>query len=119
MRHGLLRPSFIPPLPVRILRDLTRHRKTLLQSRTQELNRLQKAVETANIKLDLVVSDVPGVSSRRLSKALSAGAEDAGERAELAKGALRRKRPELRLALEGRVQEHQRFLFGMFLEHIE
>jgi transposase len=119
LRHGLLQPSFIPPLPVRILRDLTRHRKTLVQSRTQELNRLQKALETANIKLDLVVSDVAGVSSRRMIKALSSGAEDAGELAELAKGSLRRKRPALRLALEGRVQEHQRFLFGMILEHIE
>jgi transposase len=119
LRHGLLQPSFILPLPVRILRDLTRHRKTLVQSRTQELNRLQKALETANIKLDLVVSDVAGVSSRRMIRALSSGVEDAGELAELAKGSLRRKRPELRLALEGRVQEHQRFLFGMILEHIE
>jgi transposase len=119
LRHGLLQPSFIPPLPVRILRDLTRHRKTLVQSRTQELNRLQKVLETANIKLDLVVSDVAGVSSRRMIAAMSSGVEDAGELAELAKGSLRQKRPELRLALEGRVQEHQRFLFGMILEHIE
>jgi transposase len=119
LRHGLLQPSFIPPLPVRILRDLTRHRKTLVQARTQELNRLQKALETANIKLDLVVSDVAGVSSRRMMRAMSAGVQDAGELAELAKGALRRKLPELRLALEGRVQEHQRFLFAMILEHIE
>jgi transposase len=66
LRHGVLRPSFIPPLPVRILRDLTRHRKTLAQSRTQELKRLQKALETANIKLDLVVSDVAGLSNRRM-----------------------------------------------------
>jgi transposase len=76
-------------------------------------------LETANIKLDLVVSDVAGVSSRRMITALSSGVEDAGALAELAKGSLRRKRPQLRLALEGRVQEHQRFLFGMILEHIE
>jgi transposase len=119
LRHGLLQPSFIPPLPVRILRDLTRQRKTLVQSRTQELNRLQKVLETANIKLDLVVTDIVGVSSRRMMRAMSAGVEDAGELAELAKGSLRRKLPELRLALEGRVQEHQRFLFGLLLEHIE
>jgi transposase len=119
LRHGLLQPSFIPPLPVRILRDLTRHRKTLVQSRTQELNRLQKALETANIKLDLVVTDIVGVSSRRMITALSSGVEDVGALAELAKGSLRGKRPQLRLALEGRVQEHQRFLFGMLLEHIE
>jgi transposase len=119
LRHGLLQPSFIPPLPVRILRDLTRQRKTLVQSRTQELNRLQKVLETANIKLDLVVSDVAGVSSRRMITALSAGLEDAGELAELAKGSLRRKRPQLRMALEGRVLEHQRFLLRLVLEHIE
>jgi transposase len=119
LRHGLLQPSFIPPLPIRILRDLTRHRKTLVQSRTQELNRLQKVLETANIKLDLVVSDVAGVSSRRMLRAMSSGVEDAGELAELAKGSLRRKLPQLRMALEGRVHEHQRFLFGLVLEHIE
>lgn len=119
LRHGLLQPSFIPPLPVRILRDLTRHRKTLVQARTQELNRLQKVLETANIKLDLVVSDVAGVSSRRMITAMSSGVEDAGELAELAKGSLRSKRPQLRLALEGRVHEHQRFLLGLVLEPIE
>jgi transposase len=119
LRHGLLHPSFIPPLSVRILRDLTRQRKTLVQARTQELNRLQKVLETANIKLDLVVSDVAGVSSRRMIAALSSGVEDAGALAELAKESLRRKRPQLRLALEGRVQAHQRFLLGLVLEHIE
>jgi transposase len=119
LRHGLLQPSFIPPLPVRILRDLTRQRKTLVQARTQELNRLQKVLETANIKLDLVVSDVAGVSSRLMMRAMSAGVEDAGVLAELAKGALRRKLPQLRMALEGRVQKHQRFLLGLLLEHIE
>lgn len=117
--HGLLQPSFIPPLPVRILRDLTRHRKTLVQARTQELNRLQKVLETANIKLDLVVTDIVGVSSRRMIAAMSAGVEDPGALADLAKGSLWRKRPQLRLALEGRVQEHHRFLLGMILEHIE
>jgi transposase len=119
LRPGVLQPSCIPPLPVRILRDLTRHRKTLVQSRTQERNRLQKVLETAHIKLDLVVSDGAGVSSRRMMTALSAGLEDAGELAELAKGSLRRKRPALRLALEGRVHDHQRFLLGLILEHIE
>jgi transposase len=113
LRHGLLQPSVLPPLPVRILRDLTRHRNMLVQSRTQAINRLQQAWETANSTLDLVVSAVAGVSSRRRSTALSSGVQDAGELAELAKGSLRGKRRELRLALEGRVQEHQRFLFGM------
>jgi transposase len=80
---------------------------------------LQKVLETANIKLDLVVSDVAGVSSRRMLRAMSSGVEDAGELAELAKGSLRRKLPQLRMALEGRVHEHQRFLLGLILEHIE
>jgi transposase len=118
LRHGLLQPSFIPPLPVGILRDLTRHRKTVVQARTQELNRLQKILETANIKLDLVVTDIVGVSSRRMISAMSAGVEDPGELADLAKGSLCRKRPQLRLALEGRVHEHHRFLLGLVLEHI-
>jgi transposase len=66
-----------------------------------------------------VVSDVAGVSSRRMMRAMSSGVEDAGELAELAKGSLRRKLPQLRMALEGRVLEHQRFLLGLVLEHIE
>ena len=66
-----------------------------------------------------MVSDVAGVSSRRMMRAMSSGVEDAGELAELAKGSLRRKLPQLRMALEGRVLEHQRFLLGLVLEHIE
>jgi len=119
LRHGLLQPSFIPPLPIRVIRDLTRHRKTLVYARTQELNRLQKVLETANIKLDLVVTDIVGVSSRRMILAIRSGIEDANELAELAKGALRRKVPQLRLALDGRVHEHHRFLLTMLIEHIE
>jgi transposase len=118
-RHGLLRSSFIPPQPVRALRDLTRYRKTLIQERTQEANRLQKVLETANVKLSSVATDVLGVSGRRILEALIGGEQEADALAELAKGRLRAKLPALRRALEGRVQTHHRILLTQILSHIE
>ena len=88
--------------PIRILRDLTRYRKGLVNQRTQEINRLQKVLETANIKLSAVASDVVGVSGRRMLEAIERGEQDPLVLAELAKGRLREKLPQLRLALEGR-----------------
>jgi transposase len=119
LRHGLLQPSFIPPKPIRELRDLTRYRKALVGERTQEVNRLQKLLEGANIKLASVVTDVLGKSGRAMLEALAAGESDAEELAELARGRLRSKIPQLRQALNGLVQPHHRFLVDQILAHID
>jgi len=119
LRHGLLRPSFIPPAPIRVLRDLTRYRKTLVELRTQEINRVHKVLETANIKLGVVASNVVGVSGRRMLEAIQQGESDPQVLAELAKGRLRKKRSALRLALDGRVQAHHRLLLGELLDHLD
>jgi len=117
-RHGLLHPSFIPPPPIRVLRDLTRYRKSLVELRTQEINRIHKVLETANLKLGAVASNVVGVSGRRMLRAVEQGEADPAVLAELAKGRLREKLPALRLALAGRVQPHHRQLLGELLDHI-
>lgn len=119
LRHGLLKASFIPPQPIRELRDLTRYRKSLTQARTQEINRLQKVLEGANLKLAAVVTAVVGVSARAMLDALIAGSADAEGLAELARGRLRAKLPQLRRALEGRTQPHHRFLLAQMLTHID
>src|SRR5260370_36560211 len=100
--HGLLRPSFVPPQPIRELRDLTRYRRKLVESQSAERNRLLKVLETANIKLASVATDVFGMSGRLMLRALIAGKATPQEMAELAKGLLRKKIPELQLALEGK-----------------
>ena len=118
LRHGLLQASFIPPKPIRDLRDLVRYRKTLVQQRADEINRLQKVLETANIKLTSVASDVMGKSGRDMVEALLAGVSDADTLAELARGRLRAKLPQLREALEGRVDATHRLLLRHILDHI-
>jgi transposase len=119
LRHGLLKASFIPPKPIRELRELTRYRKTLVQERTQEVNRLQKVLEGANIKLAAVATDIMGKSGRDMLDALTGGEQDAEALAQLARGRLRAKLPELRQALTGRVQPHHRFLLERILAHID
>jgi transposase len=119
LRHGLLSASFIPPAPIRQLRDLTRYRKTLVQERAQEINRLQKVLETANIKLASVATDVLGKSGRDMLDALIKGSQDPDALAELARGRLRGKLPALRLALEGRVEPHHQFLLQQILAHTD
>jgi transposase len=119
LEHGLLRPSFIPPAPIRELRDLTRHRKVLVQQGASEANRVQKLLETANIKLKLVATDVLGASGRAILRALIAGERDATVLAELAKGSLRQKRARLAEALQGRFTTHHAFLLNELLAHIE
>jgi transposase len=119
LRHGLLEASFIPPQPIRDLRDLVRYRKTLMQERAQEVNRLQKVLETANLKLASVASDVLGKSGRDMLNALLSGESDPLVLAELARGRLRAKLPELRLALDGRLRPHQTFLIQQILAHID
>jgi len=119
LRHGLFRPSFIPPPPIRVLRDLTRSRKNLVEHRTQEINRVHKVLETANIKLGSVASNVVGVSGRRMLEAIKQGESDPQVLAELAKGRLREKLPALPLALDGRVQAHHQLLIGELLDHLD
>jgi transposase len=119
LRHGLLKPSFIPPAPIRDLRELTRYRKTLVGERADEVNRLQKVLETANIKLAAVASDVLGVSGRLMLDALLGGEQDPQVLADLARGRLRGKLPDLRRALVGRVKPHQLLLLTQILAHID
>ena len=116
---GLLRGSFIPPKPIRELRDLTRQRSQLVAEKASVANRIQKVLEDAHIKLAGVATDVLGVSGRAMIRALIAGQEDPEQLAELARRRLRRKLPELRAALRGRVSEHHRFLLGHLMSHLE
>jgi transposase len=115
LRHGLLRASFIPPLHVRELRELTRYRQTLIKEHTAVANRAQKLIESANIKLGQVVTDVLGVSGRRMLHALADGEEDVERLAALARGSLKGKVPELRRALTSRLTPAQRFVPGELL----
>jgi transposase len=119
LRHGLLRGSFIPPAAIRELRELTRYRKTLVQERSREANRVQKLLEGANIKLAAVATNVLGVSGRQMLDAIIAGEEDPAALAEFARASLRKKLPQLRQALEGRVKPHHRLLLTQILGHID
>src|SRR5256885_2517083 len=119
LQHGLLRPSFVPPAPQRELRELTRYRTTLVRERAAEVNRIQKVLEGANIKLAGVASDILGASGQAMLRALIAGETDPRVLAELAKGRLRAKRELLEQALAGRVRPHHRFLLAEQLCHIE
>ncbi len=119
LRHGLLRPSFVPERPQRELRELTRYRTTLVGERSAEVNRLQKTLEGANIKLAGVASNVLGVSGRQMLEALIAGDTDPVALADYARGKLRDKLPPLRQALTGQVGSHQRFLLAQQLAHID
>ncbi len=117
LEHGLLRGSFVPPPAIRELRDLTRYRKRLVQAHTAECQRIQKTLEDAGIKLDSVASDVLGVSGRAMLAALVAGERDPDVLAELSKGRLRKKIPELRQALRGRFRDHHALVVGLCLDH--
>jgi transposase len=118
LRHGLLKASFIPSKPTRDLRDLVRYRKTLVQERAQEVNRLQKVLETANIKLSSVVSNVMGKSGQRMVAAMVEGISDAEALADLARGTLRHKIPQLQQALQGQIESHHRVLLGQIFAHM-
>jgi len=118
LRHGLVKGSFIPPKPIRQLRDLTRYRQKLVQQRSSELNRLQKFLEDANIKLSSVVSDINGGSAQEMIGHLIADDMSPEQMAELAKGRLRTKLPELEKALAGYLSDHQRLLLKVSLQMI-
>jgi transposase len=119
LRHGLLKASFIPPQPVRELRELTRYRKRLVEEHTQAVNRLQKVLESANIKVGTIASDLLGVSGRAMLEALIADEQTPEQMANLARGRMRSRIPALRLALEGRVTAHHRFLLRQMLTHLD
>src|SRR6266571_4607471 len=119
LEHGPLRSSFVPPKPVRELRDLTRYRKSLAWERAREANRLQKVLEDANIKLACIASRPLGASGKAMLKELCEGNHDPAALADLAKGKLRAKLPALRQALEGRFREHHALLVSHLLAHIE
>lgn len=116
---GLLRGSFVPPPAIRELRDLTRYRKTLIQDRTREVNRLHKVLEDAGLKLASVATDVLGASGRAMLTALVEGTTDPGLLADLARGRLRAKLPALRQALTGRFRAHHAFLLTQLLAHLD
>jgi transposase len=118
LQHGLLRGSFVPPRPTRELRDLTRYRVSLAQEINRIANRIQKVLEDANIKLASVATDALGASGRAILKAMLAGEQDSAQLAEMAQGKLRNKIPELKLALEGRMTEHHRFLLRQLFDHL-
>lgn len=119
LRHGLLRASFVPERPQRELRDLTRYRTSLVRERAAEVNRLQKTLEGANVKLASVASNVVGTSDRAMLEALAVGEGDPEALAQLAKGRLREKLPQLERALAGTVGPHHRFLIARQLAHID
>jgi len=119
LRHGLVRGSYIPNREQRELRELVRYRKALIRERASEVNRVQKVLEGANIKLSSVASDVLGVSGRSILMELIGGRSDPELLASLAKGRLRDKREELERALEGRVSSHLRFMLTVQLMHVD
>jgi transposase len=116
---GLLRANFVPPKPIRQLRNLTRYRKTQIQERAREVNRLHKALEDAGIKLDCVAADIMGKSGRDMLDALVAGERNPEVLANLARRQMRKKIPALREALEGRFEEHHALWIGTILAHID
>jgi transposase len=118
LQHGLLKGSFVPPAPIRILRDLTRHRTTLVRDKTRVVNRIHKVLEDANVKLTAVASDIMGVSGRAMLEALVRGETDPHVLADLAQRRLRGKLPQLEQALHGRVQPHHRLLLTSLLAQV-
>ncbi len=119
LQLGLLKASFVPDRPQRELRDLTRQRSQLVADHSRVANRIQKTLEDANIKLASVATDVLGVSGRQMLQALIQGNRSALHMAELARGRMRSKVPQLAEALDGRVNEHHRFMLKMLMEQIE
>lgn len=119
LEHGLVHPSFVPPPEIRELRDLTRYRKAQIEERVREAQRLDKVLQDAGIKLSLVASHLMGVSAQAMLRAMVAGERDPEILAELAKGKLRRKLPELAEALEGRFRGHHALLVGEILAKLD
>lgn len=118
LRHGLIEGSFIPPKPIRQLRDLTRYRQQLIYQRSSEINRLQKFLEDANVKLSSVVTDITGVSAQGMIQHLIQEDMTTQEMAQLAKGRLRNKIEQLEQSLEGYLSDHHRLILRLSLQMI-
>jgi transposase len=119
LRHGLLKASFIPNRNQRELRELVRYRRSIIEERSRQHNRIQKVLEGANIKLGSVVSDIMGLSSRDMLRAIADGEDDPEKLANFARRTLKRKKGELELALQGYVNPHQRLMIKTILTHID
>jgi len=119
LRHGLVRASFVQARAERELRELTRYRTSLVRERSAEINRIQKTLEGANVKLAAVASNVVGVSGRAMLEEMVRGVDDPAALARLARGRMRDKRPTLEAALEGRMGDHQRFILNEQLRHMD
>jgi transposase len=119
LQHGLLRPSFVPPPWQREVRELTRYRSSVTEERSRTINRVQKILEDANIKLSSVATDLMGRSAREMLTALLAGEEDPAVLAELARGKMRAKRDQLKQALQGQFKPHHHLLISEQLAHID
>jgi transposase len=119
LQCGLLKASFVPPVPQRDLRDLTRHRAQLVGEHSRVTNRVHKTLEDANVQLGDVASDILGASGRAMLRALADGQTDVARLADLAQGRLREKIPQLCLALEGHMREHHRFMLRSLLDHLK
>jgi transposase len=119
IRCGLVRKSFVPPKWQRALRDLTRYRRKLVEAQASERNRLQRLLETCNVKLASVATDVFGKSGRDMLRALIKGDDNPEQIAQLARGRLRKKLDALILALRGKVEAHHRFMLEMQLDRVE
>jgi transposase len=119
LRHGLLKASFIPPPEIRELRELTRYRQTLVREQASVANRVQRIIESGNIKLAQVATDALGTSGRRMLRALAAGEADVTKLAEMARGRLRGKKVELQRALRGRLTAAQRFVLSELLDRYD
>jgi transposase len=119
LRHGLLKPSFIPPVEIRELRELTRYRQSLVREQASVANRIQKMAESGNIKLSQVASDALGMSGRMMLRALAKGETDVEKMSEMAQRRLRNKKAELKQALDGRLTRAQRWVLGQLLDRYE
>src|SRR6201987_754520 len=119
LQHGLLRPSFVPPTPIRELRDLTRYRASLAQEVNRIAHRVQKVLEDTTIKLSSVATDVLGAWGRRMRAAILGGEESSERLAEMAQGKLRKKIPELQQVLQGRVTAQHRFRLRELLDQLD
>ena len=118
LRHGLLRGSFIPPKPQRELRELVRHRANLVGRRAQSVNEVRRTLESTNIKLGNVVSDITGVSATEMLASILAGQSDPAMLAELARGRMQQKKALLQKALEGKVEEHHRLILSQLMADV-
>lgn len=118
LQHGLLKASFIPPQPIRELRDLTRHRRRLIQEKSSVVNRIHKILQDANVKLSSVITDIMGKSGKEMLEKIIAGEIDAAKIAECAHGKMKAKKDDLVRALESKVTVHHRFMLSKHLKQI-